>query len=137
MFVKVSDQADPQTVFIVKAHSGVGTLSLFAPTECRPHFSIGEAMTIADDKVITDAQPGDAVGIATLPMDGIDAFNTPGLRGGMMEDDVLPGSKLPGDFGKLDVGGIRRRHGTAADRFAGVSRGGPQGTPHQTCSPWK
>src|SRR5690606_37462901 len=74
--------------------SGMSAVRLFVPAERRFDRSVRHAVSVADDKVIADTPPRDAVRIELLTMSRVDLLDVAETGGGMVNDDVFPGARL-------------------------------------------
>lgn len=75
-FLEVSDQTDSNSIFIKFTNSCMSSPALFLPAKGSRYLAIGHAVSISDDKVITDPLPGLAAGVPPLAMLVMDRFHT-------------------------------------------------------------
>ena len=88
-FVEVADEADTDGMFvpvvvIVRTRPTVGAFALLSPAETDFDSSVGGAVAVIDDEMVSDAVP------ATLFVPAVDFGEVSTFAGGVVDDDAPP-----------------------------------------------
>ena len=91
--LEIADQADADALFVVAALPGMCPVQLLLPAEGGLDQSVGHASAVADQEVVSDAQPGVAGAVLPASMLRIDRGHVARVCGRMMQHDVAPASR--------------------------------------------
>jgi hypothetical protein len=89
-FFKVAYQHDSNSPLIVVAHAGMGAVHLLPPAKCLFYLSIRHAVSVTDDKMVSDSQPGIAAIVFSFQVSFVNAFDAAARRRRVMDNNVLP-----------------------------------------------